>query len=253
MSLVAHDVGWTAGGQLILDGVSVTVPAHGTLGLIGPNGSGKSSLLRLLAGLGTPDTGTVTLANRPLRDWRRRDLARKVALVEQHAGTEVDITVQDIVRLGRTPHRGALSPWNLEDDRIVAQALAQTGLGERASRYWRTLSGGERQRVQIARALAQCPSELLLDEPTNHLDIQHQLDVLKLIRGLPLTCVMAIHDLNLAALFCDSLLVLQAGRVVARGTPAEVITPAMIDQVYGVRAQVQLSPHTGRPHVQYLL
>jgi iron complex transport system ATP-binding protein len=253
MSLQADRVCFRASGQLIVDNVTLKVPPGGMLGLIGPNGSGKSSLLRLLAGLRAADSGAVSLDARPVGDWPRRDIARKVALVEQHAATEVDISVQDIVRLGRTPHRGALTAWTRDDEQIVAQALAQVGLSSLSQRYWRTLSGGERQRVQIARALAQCPSELLLDEPTNHLDIQHQLELLQLIRSLPLTCVMAIHDLNLAALFCDTLVVLKQGRVVACGTPAEVITAALMLEVYGVRAQVQTSAHSGRPHVQYLL
>lgn len=252
MSLRADNVGWGSDGRVIIEGINLTLPAGGTLGLIGPNGSGKSTLLRLLAGLRVPGTGAVSLDDQPLAQWPRKALARRVALVEQHAGTDIDICVQDIVRLGRTPHRGALAPWCNEDQAIVDQALARTHLSDLRKRPWRSLSGGERQRTQIARALAQCPSELLLDEPTNHLDIQHQLHLLQLIQGLPVTCVMALHDLNLAAMFCDRLVLLQRGRVVASGSPDQVITSDLIASVYGVRAVVSLSAHHGRPHIQYL-
>ncbi len=252
MSLRADDVGWRSDGRLIIQGVSLVLPERGILGLIGPNGSGKSTLLRLLAGLRPPSQGSVSLDGAPLAQWPRKALARRLALVEQHAGTDIDIGVQDIVRLGRTPHRGALAPWTAADQAIVDQALARMQLTDLRQRPWRSLSGGERQRTQIARALAQCPSELLLDEPTNHLDIQHQLQLLQLIQGLPMTCVMALHDLNLAAMFCDQLVMLQHGHVVASGSPEQVITGALIAEVYGVRAEVTRSAHHGRPHVQYL-
>jgi iron complex transport system ATP-binding protein len=252
MSLRADVVGWRSDGRLIIQGVSLVLPERGILGLIGPNGSGKSTLLRLLAGLRPPSQGSVSLDGAPLAQWPRKALARRLALVEQHAGTDIDIGVQDIVRLGRTPHRGPLAPWTAADQAIVDQALARMQLTDLRQRPWRSLSGGERQRTQIARALAQCPSELLLDEPTNHLDIQHQLQLLQLIQGLPMTCVMALHDLNLAAMFCDQLVMLQHGHVVASGSPDQVITGALIAEVYGVRAEVTRSAHHGRPHVQYL-
>ncbi|WP_455923359.1 ABC transporter ATP-binding protein [Pseudomonas putida] len=252
MSLGADNVGWHSDGRLIIQDVSLALPERGILGLIGPNGSGKSTLLRLLAGLRPPSQGRVSLDQQALAQWPRKALARRLALVEQHAGTDIDIAVQDIVRLGRTPHRGALAPWTSADQVIVDQAMARMQLSDLRQRPWRSLSGGERQRTQIARALAQCPSELLLDEPTNHLDIQHQLQLLQLIQGLPVTCVMALHDLNLAAMFCDQLVMLQHGRVVASGCPEQVITAALIAEVYGVRAEVTRSAHHGRPHVQYL-
>jgi len=253
MSLAARDVAWSAGGQPILRGVTLAVPPGGVLGLLGPNGSGKSSLLRLLAGLRRPEQGTVSLDGTPLPNVRRRDLARRVALVEQQAGTEADLSVAEVVRLGRTPHRGLLDAWSARDAEVCQRALAQVGLVDKAARRWHSLSGGERQRAQIARALAQEPSELLLDEPTNHLDIQHQLEILDLVRRLPATCVLAIHDLNLAALFCDRLAVLQDGRLVAEGTPAKVLTAELIQQVWGVKAQVTLDGPDARPTIRYRL
>lgn len=251
MSLVARDVAWSAGGQPILRGVTLQVPPGGVLGLLGPNGSGKSSLLRLLAGLRRAEEGGVSLDETPLNQLRRRDLARRVALVEQQAGTEADLSVAEVVRLGRTPHRGLLDAWSARDAEVCQCALAQVGLAAKAGRRWHSLSGGERQRAQIARALAQEPSELLLDEPTNHLDIQHQLEILDLVRRLPATCVLAIHDLNLAALFCDRLAVLREGRLVAEGAPAEVLTAELIQQVWGVRARVERERDSGRLYIRY--
>ncbi|MFF7709714.1 ATP-binding cassette domain-containing protein [Pseudomonas sp. NPDC007930] len=252
MSLHGRDLSWRLRGHPLLAGVSLRVPDGGVLGLIGPNGSGKSSLLKLLAGLAWPDHGEVLLAGTPLAQWRRRALARRLAVVEQHAHTEADVTVQEVVRLGRTPHLGLLGGAGAECDAAVSAALRQVGLGQQHRRAWHSLSGGERQRVQIARALAQQPRELLLDEPTNHLDIQHQLELLALLQQLPVTCVVALHDLNLAARFCDRLVLLHQGRVLAEGTPEGVLTPSLIAQAFGVQAQVERSALTGRLRVECL-
>jgi iron complex transport system ATP-binding protein len=238
---------------VIVDDVTVSVEPGQTLGLIGPNGSGKSSLIRLLAGLRLPAAGEVVLDGKPIAGFGRRELARRIAVVEQHATTEANVTVMDVVRLGRTPHRSALSPWTDEDDRIVTDALVRVGLEDRREQPWHTLSGGERQRVQLARALAQSPSFLILDEPTNHLDIQHQIELLQLVAELPLTTIVAIHDLNLAARFCDAIAVLSKGRLVASGAPAAVLTEELIATVFGVRAHLSTSEHHGRLHIQYIM
>ncbi|WP_432117569.1 ABC transporter ATP-binding protein [Streptomyces sp. bgisy032] len=239
-------------GRLVLDDVVLAPETGSTVGVLGPNGSGKSTLLRLLAGLLAPTAGVVTLDGSPLAGLPRRTVARRLAVVEQQVDTQVELTVLDVVRLGRVPHRRAWTPASADDDRAVRAALERTGLADRAGQRWHTLSGGERQRVQIARALAQEPRELLLDEPTNHLDIHHQLDLLTLVTGLPVTTVVALHDLNLAAMYCDRVVVLRAGRVVAGGTPAEVLTERLIAEVYGVRADVRREGAGGRPHVRFL-
>ncbi|MEV7065503.1 ABC transporter ATP-binding protein [Streptomyces collinus] len=250
--LRADRVSRRADGHLILDGVALAPETGSTVGVLGPNGSGKSTLLRLLAGLLTPTCGVVTLDGTPLGDLPRRTVARRLAVVEQQSDTQVELTVEDVVRLGRVPHRRAWTPGTDDDDRAVRAALERTGLDERSGRLWHTLSGGERQRVQIARALAQEPRELLLDEPTNHLDIHHQLDLLTLVTGLPVTTVVALHDLNLAAAYCDRVVVLCAGRVVAGGAPGDVLTAELIAEVYRVRAAVSREGPEGRPHVRFL-
>jgi iron complex transport system ATP-binding protein len=248
--LHADRVSRRADGRLIVDGVTLALSPGETLGLLGPNGSGKSTLLRLLVGVLNPSAGVVTLDGRPLPRVGRRATARRIATVEQDAHTRTELTVRDVVALGRIPHRRAWSPPTAADSLAVTTALERTGLTDRAGQSWHTLSGGERQRTQIARALAQEPRELLLDEPTNHLDIQHQLDLLELIAGLPVTTVIALHDLNLAAMYCDRLLVLRDGRAVAEGTPTDVLTPTLIEQVYGVHADVTHAP--GHPVIRFL-
>ena len=248
MTLSAKSLQWSRGGNLVIDDVTIDPVPGETIGLLGPNGSGKSSLLRLLAGIDRPDQGSVTLDGTDIGSLGRRDLARRVAMVGQHAHTEVDIRVRDVVRLGRIPHADMFG----RDDggaAAIGRALAVTGMVEFADRLWRSMSGGERQRAQIARALAQEPEELLLDEPTNHLDIQHQLDILERVAALPVTSYVALHDLNLAAMFCDRVVVLSHGRIVAHGTPSEALTADLIEQVYGVRATVTVDD--GVPVIRY--
>ncbi|NLS16227.1 ABC transporter ATP-binding protein [Rhizobium sp. P40RR-XXII] len=252
MSIAVDTVTFAAGNTLIVNGISLAVEKGKVLGLLGPNGSGKSSLLRLICRLRKVKSGVIRLGGSDIASISRGDIARRIALVEQQATTDTQVTVMDVVRLGRTPHRGPLSSWSAHDDAAVSDALVRVGMQGRAGQLWQTLSGGERQRVHIARALAQTPSELLLDEPTNHLDIQHQLDILGLVSRLDVTSIVALHDLNLAAMFCDSLAVLQNGEVVAAGAPDEVLTPELIERVFGVRAHVQKSLVHGRCNIQYM-
>lgn len=253
MTLATRNLEWHAGDKMVVDGISLSARTGKVLGLIGPNGSGKSTLLRLLCRLRKPAAGVVTLGDIDLSKMHRTAIARRIALVEQQATTETQITVLDVVRLGRTPHRGPLSSWTTKDDQAVEAGLRHVGMSERRLQLWHTLSGGEQQRVHIARALAQTPSELLLDEPTNHLDIHHQIEILSLVKKMAVTTIMALHDLNLAAMFCDTIAVLSEGRIVASGSSDEVLNASLIQRVFGVRAHVERSPHHHRPHIHYLM
>ncbi|OLP56999.1 histidinol phosphatase [Rhizobium rhizosphaerae] len=252
MSFAAENICWKIRSKTVLDGVSFTVRPGEMLGLLGPNGSGKTSLLRLMAGLKRPHAGRVTLEGEDLQAIARRRVAQRVAFVEQHATTNASLMVEDVVRLGRFPHRGLFSSWSGEDEACVEHALAHAGMAHKRRDRWQTLSGGERQRAHIARALAQSPRELILDEPTNHLDVQHQMALLALIARLPITSIIALHDLNHAALFCDRLVVLKEGRVVAEGTPEAVLTEALMRSVFQVEARIAPSLYHGRPHIQFL-
>ena len=252
MTLASREARWSAGGRMIVDGVSLEAAPGRILGLIGPNGSGKSSLLRLLCRLRKVASGVVMLDGRDIAAVPRKELARRLAFVEQQATTEVQLSVCDVVRLGRTPHRAALASWSDADEAAVNAALARVNLEDRHDQPWHTLSGGERQRVHIARALAQEPSELILDEPTNHLDIQHQLSILSLVRQLGITCIVALHDLNLAALFCDEIALLHGGRLLAAGAPESVLTEETISTVFGVSVAIRQGA-SGHRHIEYLV
>lgn len=252
MSISVDKVTYAAGNTVIVNGISISVEKGKVLGLLGPNGSGKSSLLRLICRLRQVKSGVIRLGDDDVSGLSRAALARRIALVEQQSTTDTQLTVRDIVRLGRTPHRGLIASWGPDDDAAVAEALARVDMTARAGQLWQTLSGGERQRVHIARALAQTPSELLLDEPTNHLDIQHQISLMRLVSGLPVTSIIALHDLNHAAMFCDELIVMQSGKIVTAGTPAEVLTEEVLRDVFSVDARVEASPYHARPHIHYL-
>lgn len=244
MILAVHNLGWSVRTTPIISSVALTLHEGETLGLIGPNGSGKSTLLKLLAGLLPASTGEVLLKGRPLTGMPRRSVAQAIAFVEQHAETSDRITVRDAVELGRTAWLSALQPWSATDDAIVAQALADVDMDSMAGRLWHTLSGGERQRAHIARALAQQPEILLLDEPTNHLDVQHQLAILGLVRQLPVTTVIALHDLN-QAMSCDRLGILHKGQLIALGQPEAVLTVDAIRSIFGVTASFLTDPGDG--------
>ena len=252
MTIEADNISWSIGKTQILDRVSLAATPGEVLGLLGPNGSGKSSLLRILAGLRKPHSGTVTLDGTELAHLKRSAIARRVALVEQHASTEANVRVADVVKLGRIPHRLPLSGWTKADEFATSSALERVGMTARRAQSWQSLSGGERQRVHIARALAQTPTEMLLDEPTNHLDIQHQIELLRLVANLKLTSIIAMHDLNHAAMFCHRLVVLDNGLVVATGTPEAVLTEALLREVFRVEARLEPSPYHGKPHIHFL-
>ncbi|MDD7969950.1 ABC transporter ATP-binding protein [Roseinatronobacter alkalisoli] len=251
MSIVAENLTWGVRRKTIVRGVSLSAAPGETLGLIGPNGSGKSSLLRLLAGLKRPHTGRVEIFGQDIAQVSRRALSQQVAFVQQSAATDTNVTVRDVVRLGRTPHRSALAGWTAADEAAVTTALTHVDMLGHTAQAWQTLSGGERQRVHIARALAQSPRVMFLDEPTNHLDIHHQIEILRMVRDLDLTSIVALHDLNLAAMFCDRIVVLQAGSVIAGGSPENVLTETLLRKVFRVEAGVTRSLYHGRPHIHF--
>ena len=252
MSIAAENITWKVGKKVIVNDVSLTVARGETVGLLGPNGSGKSSLLRVLAGLRRPHNGRVLLDGQNLHRLPKKQLARRVAFVEQHGMTDANMRVRDVVKLGRIPHHSPFSSWSTEDDETISAALARVDMLEKSQQGWLTLSGGERQRVHIARALAQMPSEILLDEPTNHLDIHHQLQLMKLISELPVTSIVAIHDLNHALMFCDSLIVMQHGTVVASGTPQAILTEDLLWEVFRVKAKITPSPCHDKNHIHFI-
>ncbi|WP_436701766.1 ABC transporter ATP-binding protein [Nocardioides sp. BYT-33-1] len=249
MRLAAEGLSWGVRTRTILHDVSVACAPGTVTGLLGPNGSGKTTLLHVMAGLRRPASGTVLLGDDDVHRLPARLRAQRIAFLEQHAATGLPLTARQVVELGRIPHRGRWPAARGEGAAEVAEAMRQCGVTHLADRDWQTLSGGERQRVQLARALTQQPAVLMLDEPTNHLDLSHQIDLLATVRALGRTALAALHDLDLAAAFCDRLVVLQAGRVVAAGPPDEVLTTELVHRVYGVEATVGRHDRSGRLHV----
>ncbi|NEY31048.1 ATP-binding cassette domain-containing protein [Streptomyces sp. PRKS01-65] len=250
--LVIDSVTLTAGAHRLVEDVSLAARPGEVVGLVGPNGSGKSSLLRAVYRVLRPASGRVGVDGADAWSLPVRQLARTVAAVVQESGTESDLSVREVVAMGRTPHKRLLDGDTPQDAGLIRWALAAVDATALADRPFDRLSGGERRRVLIARALAQQPSLLVLDEPTNHLDIRHQLEVLATLRRLPATVLVALHDLNLAAYYCDRLYVLCDGKVVASGPPADVLTPRLLAEVYGVRSEVTVHPRTGAPQVTFL-
>ena len=243
-------------GTLIIDGVDCTVASGTFSALLGPNGAGKSTLLAVLAGIERAQGGSVRFDGDDLHRMPRRQRARTIGFVEQEASTELALTVRQVIALGRTPYQSLWGDDSADDAAVVGSVLASTGLDPFAERLFVSLSGGERQRVMLAKALAQEPRLLLLDEPTNHLDISAQLSTLALIRSLTergdaMTVLAALHDLNHAAAYCDHVIVLRRGTVFAAGATEEVLTPELIGEVYGVRADVLRNPATGRPVIAF--
>jgi iron complex transport system ATP-binding protein len=249
MSLELRDLSVDLGGRRIVADVGMTVEDGSFTGLLGPNGSGKSTLLKAIYRVHRPSAGRVLIDGTDLLSLRARDAARRIAVVAQEFTLEFDFTVAEMVMVGRTPHK---RPFDRDDDAdraIVDDAISRVGCAELAHRGFNTLSGGEKQRVLIAQAIAQGADHLILDEPTNHLDIRYQVEILELVSGLGITVLAAIHDLSLAALFCDTVHLIAGGRIVAAGTPESVITADTVRQAYGADVLVIEHPETGTPHL----
>ncbi|MBC7082076.1 MAG: heme ABC transporter ATP-binding protein [Firmicutes bacterium] len=236
-----------------LDGVSLSVSGGELVGVLGPNGSGKTTLLRARAGALRPISGKVTLDGRDIHRMSARAVARRLAVVPQNGYTPFSFSVKDIVLMGRWAHLGRFAGETRRDIEAAARAMEATQVAHLAMRPITELSYGERQRVMVARALAQEPRILLLDEPTSHLDPRHQVEIMDLVWSLSrqdgLGVVAVLHDVNLAAQYCDRIVMLKGGRLAASGTPGEVITAQVIEEVYGVRSCVGPHPVSGRPQV----
>lgn len=249
--LKAEGLHWSAGGNHIVNDVSLSVAAGETLGIVGPNGSGKTSLLRLLAGLTKPDRGSVFITGSDASSMNRKQMALRMAYVEQLGHTELELKVRDVIALGRVPHQKSWMAPGSASSEVIERAAESTGVTHLLNRSWSKLSGGERQRTHIARALAQQTPLILLDEPTNHLDISHQLEILRLTRNSEATAAIVLHDLNLAAMFCDRIIVMSAGQVVAEGTPSAVLTEELLHDVFLVPTHI--THNNGLPHIRFLI
>ena len=239
-------------GAPVVHALDLRLPPGRVTAIVGPNGCGKSTLLGALARVHGPQAGAVLLDGRDLATLRPRDAARRIGLLPQQAEAPDGLTIRDLVRYGRHPHQGLLRQWSPEDAAAVHRALAAADLLDLADRPLDTLSGGQRQRAWIAMVVAQETAVVLLDEPTSALDLGHQLEVLQLVGDLAAqgrTVVLVLHDLSTACRHADHLVAMCDGRVVAEGPPAEVVTPELVRELYGVEAAVLVDPTAGTPVV----
>lgn len=251
MKISTSDIALSFGSAEILNGISLEAKNGEFVGILGPNGSGKSTFLKCVYRVLEPDAGAVFLDDMPVRQMTYKDSAKKVAVLAQHNYYNFDFTVREVVLMGRSPHKKTLQRDTPEDFKIVEEALRTVAMLSFADRSFSTLSGGEQQRVILARALAQQTPCLILDEPTNHLDITYQLELMRIVKGLNITVIAAIHDLNIAAMFCDRIYMLKAGKIVTEGTPEGVLTRQRIREIYGVESEI-VRDSAGNMHILFL-
>ncbi len=249
MSLELRDLCVDIAGRRIVTGIGLTVPDGTFTGLLGPNGSGKSTILKAIYRVHRPAAGRVLMDGQDLLAMRPRDAARRIAVVAQEFTLEFDFTVAELIMIGRTPHKRAFDRDDDTDRAIAEQAIERVGCQHLAHRGFNTLSGGEKQRVLIAQALAQGADHLILDEPTSHLDIRYQVEILELVAGLSITVLAAIHDISLAALFCDTVHLIADGQLITGGPPGQVLSAATVRAAYGTEVLVIAHPETGTPHL----
>lgn len=251
MNIKAENINITLEKNNILKGINIEVDNKEVVGIIGPNGSGKSTLLKCIYRVLKPNDGAILLDEVDIKDMTVKESSKKLAVLSQHNNYNFDFTVKDIVLMGRSPHKKFMERDNKEDYDIVNEALKKVDMLEFKDRSFQSLSGGEQQRVILARALAQQPQCLILDEPTNHLDIKYQLQLMRIVKNLNIEVIAAIHDLNIAAMYCDKIYVLKDGQVIKYGNPKDVLTKELIKEVYEVDAELRVDKE--RVHISYLI
>ena len=251
MEIESKGVSVTLSGREIVHRVSVQVKDRQFVGLLGPNGSGKTTLLKSIYRVLKPSEGAVCIDGEDIRRMSYRESAKRTGVVSQFTSMSFDFSVEEMVLMGRAPHKTALSRDTEEDYRIAEEALRRVDMLDFRDRSFLTLSGGEKQRILLARALAQQVEILVLDEPTNHLDIKYQIQIMDVVKSLGVGVLAALHDLNLTLMYCDYVYVLKNCTVGAEGPTEDVITEALIRRVYEVDCSVQRHPKTGKLHVVF--
>jgi iron complex transport system ATP-binding protein len=247
-AIQASNITFTYAKRPVVKGVSLDIEKGEFVSILGPNGSGKSTLLKTLSHVYVPDSGEILLDGKPIETYKRREIARRISMVPQDTAMDFEFTVEEVVLMGRHPFMGRFKKESAMDLDLAYEAMERTNTLEIKDRLITEISGGERQRVFIAKALAQNTSIMLLDEPTSHLDINHQIEVLELLKRLnsekELAIVLVIHDINLAARYSDRILIMKDGEIIAQGRPEDAITPENIDKTYGMSVAVEKNRYT---------
>ncbi len=236
----------------ILKNISLEVPKGKFVGIIGPNGAGKSTLLKNIYGIYNNFKGNILIDNVSVKKISKKERAKKIAVLAQEEEHQFDFSVRDIVKMGRYPYKKFFEEYSLEDEKIVDEMLKKTGMDKYSERSFNTLSGGEKQKVLISRALAQKTDFLILDEPTNHLDIGYQLQIINIIKHLHITVLAALHDLNIAAIFCDYIFVMKDGEIITKGTPEEVLTEENLKNIFEIECYVGKNPINQKVQISYM-
>lgn len=252
MNIKAENIKFNIGDADILKDINIEVDNKEFIGIIGPNGSGKSTFLKCLYRNLKPSGGIIKFDDINLNKYSIKDSARKIGVVAQHNYYDFDFKVSDIVLMGRSPHKRMLDQDTKSDYEIVESSLQKVNMLEFKERSFNTLSGGEQQRIILARALAQQTKCLILDEPTNHLDIKYQLQLMNTVKNLDIEVIAAIHDLNIAAMYCDKIYVMKDGNIVAYGNPDDVLTTKLIKDVYEVNSIINKNEQNGLLSISYI-
>ena len=252
MKLEIQEITYSINGKVIVDGVDLGIEEGMFVGLVGPNGCGKSTLLKCIYRTYQPDSGVVYIDGNPTTHMHNRELAREMSVMQQENIVEFDMTVFDMVMLGRFAHQKMFGNDMLHERELVREALREVGMEDYEERSFLSLSGGEKQRTLVARALVQKAALILLDEPTNHLDIGFQYQIMSILKKQNLTVFSSVHDLNVASCYCDRIVLMKAGKIVAFGTPEEMFTPDMIKHLFGVNTQVTVNSFTKKPNIVFI-
>lgn len=235
-----------------LKDISFDIPKGSFVGIIGPNGSGKSTLLKNIYRLYKPSSGKIILDNKDLSKMKDKECAKEIAVLAQESNSQFDFTVEQIVKMGRYPYKSVIEDYSKDDLKMVLEMLKKVGLDDYSYRSFSNLSGGEKQRALIARALVQNTDFLILDEPTNHLDIGYQIQLMDLVKSMNITTLSAIHDMNIASMYCDYLIVMKDGQIKKFGNVEEVITSETLKEIFGVNAYVGKNPINQKLQVSFM-
>lgn len=252
MKLDIKNITYSINGKVIVDGVDIGIKKGEFVGLVGPNGCGKSTLLKNVYRVYNPDNGEVLIDGKNIFQMSRRECASEMSVMQQENHLEFDMSVFDMVMLGRFAHQHMFGTDRKKEREIVRNALREVGMEDYEDRDFLSLSGGEKQRTLVARALVQKAELIVLDEPTNHLDIGYQYQIMSILKRQNLTVFSAIHDLNIAACYCDRIIMMKSGKIVDSGTPEEMFTAEKIKMLFGVDSCITKNQATGKPNIMFI-